>query len=172
MSPIGRTRCNPRLFFLKGRFLRRAILADWIGSEGTDFVLDAIAERGGPEWTPWLEQMAFNNKITKIAALAATLGCAAGIPVWGQPHLDDLFRTKPWALAQSTYHRVLGYRHPAVKTFMPGGSTEPVYAPYTEHYPPDTQAARLVADQPPARSMARQAGSQLLRDDRATPPRG
>jgi hypothetical protein len=85
----------------------------------------------------------------KIAALAATLGCAAGIPVWGQPHLDDLFRTKPWALAQSTYHRVLGYRHPAVKTFMPGGSTEPVYAPYTEHYPPDTQAARLVADQPP-----------------------
>jgi len=44
-------------------------------------------------------------------------------------------------VARSLYHRALGYEHEAVKIFMPGGATEPVYAPYTEKYPPDTTAA-------------------------------
>jgi nucleoside phosphorylase len=86
-------------------FPQRAIIADWIGLEGADFVLDAIAERGGPEWVPWLEQMASAGKITKIAALAAALGCTPGIPVWGPPYLDDLFRTKPWALRAAAARR-------------------------------------------------------------------
>src|SRR6266567_9586804 len=34
-----------------------------------------------------------------------------------------------------------GYSHPAVKIFMPSGASEPVYVPYTQHYPPDTKAA-------------------------------
>jgi len=42
---------------------------------------------------------------------------------------------------QSLYRRALGYSHDAVKMFMPGGATEPVVAPYVEHYPPDTTAA-------------------------------
>ena len=46
-------------------------------------------------------------------------------------------------VAASMYHRAKGYSHEAVKIFMPTGATEPVYAPYTEHYPPDTQAASL-----------------------------
>jgi hypothetical protein len=46
-------------------------------------------------------------------------------------------------MAESLYHRGLGYRHEAVKIFMPAGAEAPVYAPYTEHYPPDTQAASL-----------------------------
>lgn len=46
-------------------------------------------------------------------------------------------------VAKSLYQRGLGYSHPAVKIFMPSGADEPVYAPYTEHYPPDTQAASL-----------------------------
>jgi hypothetical protein len=46
-------------------------------------------------------------------------------------------------VTRSLYHRALGYSHQAVKIFMPAGSTEPVYAPYTEHFPPDTQAASL-----------------------------
>ncbi len=29
----------------------------------------------------------------------------------------------------------------ATKIFMPAGAQEPVYAPYVEHYPPDTNAA-------------------------------
>jgi hypothetical protein len=86
-------------------FPQRATLADWIGSEGTDFILNAIAERGSPEWIPWLEQMASAGKITSIAALAAALGCSTGIPAWGHPHLDDLFRATPWALRAAATRR-------------------------------------------------------------------
>lgn len=46
-------------------------------------------------------------------------------------------------VVQSLYKRATGYSYDAVKIFMPGGSTEPVYAPYVEHIPPDTNAARL-----------------------------
>lgn len=44
-------------------------------------------------------------------------------------------------VAERLYKRALGYSHDAVKIFM-GHEGEPVYAAYTEHYPPDTQAAR------------------------------
>lgn len=46
-------------------------------------------------------------------------------------------------VADKLYHRARGYSHPAVKIFMPAGAAEPVYAPYVEHFPPDTQAASL-----------------------------
>jgi hypothetical protein len=46
-------------------------------------------------------------------------------------------------VAERMYRRALGYEHDAVKIFMPAGAYEPVYAPYTEHYPPDTAAASL-----------------------------
>jgi hypothetical protein len=46
-------------------------------------------------------------------------------------------------VAERLYKRALGYEHEAVKIFMPQGADSPVYAPYTEHYPPDTQAASL-----------------------------
>lgn len=46
-------------------------------------------------------------------------------------------------VAESLYKRALGYSHEAVKIFMPAGFNEPVYAPYTEHFPPDTAAASL-----------------------------
>lgn len=46
-------------------------------------------------------------------------------------------------VAERLYKRALGYSHEAVKIFLPSGSSEPIYAPYTEHYPPDTQAASL-----------------------------
>ena len=86
-------------------FPQRAIVADWIGSEGSDMVLDAIAERGGAEWVPWLEQMALSGKITYIDALAAALGCTPDVPAWGGPHLDGLFRSKPWKLRPATARR-------------------------------------------------------------------
>lgn len=45
-------------------------------------------------------------------------------------------------VAESLYRRACGYSNPhAVKIFMPAGATEPVYATFTEHYPPDTAAA-------------------------------
>lgn len=46
-------------------------------------------------------------------------------------------------VAEKLFRRACGYSHDAVKIFMPAGHTEPVYAPYTEHYAPDTQAASL-----------------------------
>lgn len=47
------------------------------------------------------------------------------------------------SVAVSLYKRAMGYSHEAVKIFMPQGADEPVYAPYVEHYPPDTPAASL-----------------------------
>jgi hypothetical protein len=43
-------------------------------------------------------------------------------------------------VAHKLYRRATGYSHKAVKIFMPQGADAPVYAPYTEHYPPDTTA--------------------------------
>jgi hypothetical protein len=47
-------------------------------------------------------------------------------------------------VADSLFNRATGrVKIPAVKIFMPPGATEPVYAPYVEHFPPDAQAGRL-----------------------------
>lgn len=46
-------------------------------------------------------------------------------------------------VAESMFKRAVGYSHDAVKIFMPAGAKEPVYADYTEHYPPDTAAGSL-----------------------------
>ncbi len=45
------------------------------------------------------------------------------------------------AVAEQLHSRATGYSHEAVKIFMPAGAQAPVYAPYTERYPPDTKAA-------------------------------
>lgn len=42
---------------------------------------------------------------------------------------------------RALYNRAVGYSHDAVKIFMPAGAEAPVYAPYTEHVPPDPGAA-------------------------------
>ena len=46
-------------------------------------------------------------------------------------------------VAERLYLRACGYEHQAIKIFMPAGAAAPVYAEYTERYPPDTQAASL-----------------------------
>jgi hypothetical protein len=48
-------------------------------------------------------------------------------------HADD-------KITRSLYQKAIGYSYDAVKVFMPAGAEEPVYAPYTEHVPPDTTA--------------------------------
>lgn len=68
---------------------------------------------------------------------------------WKKAHpsfLESITRGKAAAdgnVAEKLYQRALGYSHTAVKIFMPAGAESPVYADYTEHYPPDTQAASL-----------------------------
>jgi len=42
-------------------------------------------------------------------------------------------------VANSLYHRAIGYEHPSQKIMQNNGV--PVIVPFTEHYPPDTQAA-------------------------------
>ena len=42
---------------------------------------------------------------------------------------------------RSLYQKAIGYEQDEVKIFMPGGSEEPVYAPYRAKVPPDTTAA-------------------------------
>ena len=42
---------------------------------------------------------------------------------------------------RSLYQKAIGYEQDEVKIFMPGGSTEPVYAPYRAKIAPDTTAA-------------------------------
>lgn len=86
-------------------FPQRAIVADWIGSAGSNFVLTAIAERGGAEWVTWLEQIALSGKITYVEALAAALGCGSDVPTWGRAHLDELMRSKPWTLRAAAARR-------------------------------------------------------------------
>jgi hypothetical protein len=38
------------------------------------------------------------------------------------------------------YSRAVGYSYEAVKIFMPAGRSQPVYAKYIEHVPPDVTA--------------------------------
>ena len=44
-------------------------------------------------------------------------------------------------VVRSVYQRSVGYTYDAVKIFMPAGAKEPVYAPYREDCPLDTNAA-------------------------------
>lgn len=44
-------------------------------------------------------------------------------------------------VVRSLYQKAIGYEQDEVKIFMPGGATEPVYAPFTAKIAPDTTAA-------------------------------
>lgn len=46
-------------------------------------------------------------------------------------------------VAHSLRHRAIGYSHKAVKIFNNGADKQPSIIEYTEHYPPDTQAAAI-----------------------------
>lgn len=69
------------------------------------------------------------------------------INAWKKAHplfLESITRGKTVAdadIAHALFHRAKGYSHRAVKIFQHQGG--PVIVPYTEHYPPDTQAASL-----------------------------
>ena len=74
-------------------------------------------------------------------------------------------------VADRLYQRALGYSHEAVKIFMPQGAERPVYAPYTEHYPPDTPAASLwLRNRQPAKWRDRQEHQHTGADGKALLP--
>ncbi len=93
------------------------------------------------------------ERVFKLALLGATdeeIADILGIVVqtlynWDEQHpefMEARARGKDDAdanVADRLYKRALGYSHEAVKILQYEG--QPVIVPYTEHYPPDTQAA-------------------------------
>lgn len=88
----------PTVFHPDALFAHRAILFDWLGSPGTEHLIDSIARRGGRDWLPWLQQAMVSGKLQPHSAVAAALACGGDIPDWTVPHLEGLLRTAPWKL--------------------------------------------------------------------------
>lgn len=111
-------------------FPLRATIADWLGSAGSDLLLDIIAERGGPEWVDWLEQVATTGAISSVDALATALGCGADFPKWGEASLEELVVSKPWKLRAvasrrsnvALAHRIAFNYDRWITTLVPQGS--------------------------------------------------
>lgn len=104
------------------------------------------------DYDPKYVKQAFQLALLGVtdAEMAAVFGIAEStLHLWKLEHpefsesIDAGKAPADAKVAASLYHRSLGYSHEAVKIFMPQGASEPVYAPYVEHYPPDTQAASL-----------------------------
>lgn len=89
-------------------FAQRGIVCEWLGSPGTEYLLDAIARKGGGHWVDWLEQMAAAGKITWKEALAAALACSPEVPRWGIERLDELLKSAPWKLRLTAKRRSNG----------------------------------------------------------------
>jgi hypothetical protein len=108
-----------------------------------------------PEGRPSDYREQYNEQARKLCLLGATdveLADFFGVSeptlnAWKQAHPEFLKSMNLGKIiadaevAEKLYHRACGYSHEAVKIFMPAGAADPVYAPYTEHYPPDTMAA-------------------------------
>jgi hypothetical protein len=88
------------------------------------------------------------NKLCLLGATDAEMAAFFGISestlnLWKTKHpefseaLKDGKQAADSDVARRLYERAMGYSHKAVKIFMPAGAAEPVYADYTEHYPPD-----------------------------------
>lgn len=86
-------------------YAQRATLAEWIGSPNTDLVLEAIAESGGPEWSPWLEHVAASGHLSWVDAAAAALGCCRDVPPWVRPHLETIVTSRSWKLRPAADRR-------------------------------------------------------------------
>ncbi len=86
-------------------YAQRATLADWLGSPNSSLVLDAIAESGGPEWSPWLAQVAADGRIGWPEAAATALGCCSDIPQWVRPHLNTVIASRAWLLRAAASRR-------------------------------------------------------------------
>lgn len=103
------------------------------------------------------------KKLAMLGATDAEMADFWGVSVptlhgWRKQHPEFFKSTHEGKLiadaevAASLYSRAIGHQHAAVKIFMPAGAEEPVYAPYTERYPPDTTAASLwLRNRQPAR---------------------
>lgn len=135
----------PKLSQLPGNRARK-------GREPIRAVIKAIKEKRQSDYDPEMANLVFRlcllgaTDIEIAATLQVTLKTWEGWKRTSAEMRDAINRGRLEAdahVANSLYHRAIGYSHPAVKIFMPAGADAPVYAPYTEYYPPDTAAASL-----------------------------
>lgn len=115
---------------------------------------DLDEEKGNGLGRPTLYDPGFAVQAEKLCKLGATdLEIADFFDIhvstlyrWKHTHpdfCDAIRRAKEVAddiVEESLFRRATGYSHEAVKIFMPAGAPAPVYAPYTEHFPPDATA--------------------------------
>ena len=91
-------------------------------------------------------------RLCLLGSTDAELGEAFGVTEqtingWKQKHpnfFESITRGKRLAdakVAESMFKRACGYKHKAVKIMQNNG--EPIIVPYTERYPPDTNAGSL-----------------------------
>lgn len=97
----------------------------------------------------------FAKQASKLAELGATdqeLADFFEVDVrtiyrWKHDHADFCHSLKlgkdvaDTRVERSLYQKAIGYEQDEVKIFMPGGATQPVYAPYRAKIAPDTTAA-------------------------------
>jgi nucleoside phosphorylase len=71
-------------------FGHRGIVAEWYGAHGSDLIADALAERGGPEWSPWVHQLVNEGKMALPSAVGILLACEGRLTPWTSRHLGVL----------------------------------------------------------------------------------
>lgn len=69
---------------------QRGVVAAWLGSHGTEQLIEQIALRGDASWGTWLRDMAATGKLPPLMATAAALACEGCIPAWTSGHLAEL----------------------------------------------------------------------------------
>lgn len=79
-------------------FANRSVVAEWLGSPGTEMVIDVIANHGDAEWAPWIEHLFHMKRLDPVIALAAFLACSDHIPEWGFDHIHQLTGANAWKL--------------------------------------------------------------------------
>lgn len=115
----------------------------------------AVGNSGGARPTDYLPKYAtVAAKMCEMGATDQELADAFGVSVrtiymWKHAH-DEFFAAiqigKDSAddrVERSLYMRAVGYEQDEVKIFMPGGATEPVYAPFRAKVAPDVGAAKM-----------------------------
>ncbi len=94
-----------RLLNLDFLFEQRATLEDWLGQMGTDQLITEIAKRGDSRWGRWFEELALNERLPLLSAVAAALACEGTIPEWTRQHLPKLLDNKAYYLRDIAHRK-------------------------------------------------------------------
>lgn len=114
---------------------------------------NAIGNSGGgrpPEYNPKFASIA--EQMCLLGATDQELADAFGVSArtiyaWKHEHIEFSSALKAGKevaderVERSLYQKAIGYEQDEVKIFMPGGASEPVYAPFRAKVAPDTTAA-------------------------------